>query len=168
MKIDFKIKDGKRVVVGFNSDVTASNYQSIISMIAELTVKSVEDVNAAQVTARKEEVVVKPDEEKEEIKKTGTGYRGYMHLVCDKCGRVQSFFPSGEIEERECSCGNVITLYHLKKINYACKKCGRDYTYWTNRTEPDFRINCKDCKESNEVSYDVDLGSYVNKFKQGE
>lgn len=185
-KIEFKIKDGKKVLVSVNSEINVINSRNVMDMIAGLIVQNVhpergmakgtlemldmptQTVEIEEKEIEEKEIEDNPAEENsnEEVevysKPKIKGYRGYMHLKCDKCGRIQSFNSHEEIEERECNCGHIIPLYHLKRISYQCSTCGKDYTYWTNREELDFDIVCKDCKSKNIVRYNADLDAYEN------
>lgn len=76
---------------------------------------------------------------------TKKGYKGFLLIRCEHCGKVKAFCAYEEITEFYCiDCGRTTLLEKLKKLWVHCE-CGKRFRYKTNQTEKMFDIDCLRC-----------------------
>ena len=61
------------------------------------------------------------------------GYRGFLYVKCQFCGKTKDFCAKETITEAKCSCGEKIPLKSLRPMYVKCH-CGKDFRYFTNMT----------------------------------
>ena len=86
-------------------------------------------------------------------------YKGFLHGVCEKCGKERSFFTKTPIDKYTCAeCGHVNDFGEssVKRVFTECK-CGRELKYWTNATGEKVKIACVECGTESE---------YVSNYKK--
>lgn len=72
-------------------------------------------------------------------------YRGFLLIKCPVCGKLRGFCAKQPITSSICrECGHDIKLHDLLPVHLKCK-CGSDFTYKTNVTEPTFDYPCLKC-----------------------
>lgn len=73
-------------------------------------------------------------------------YKGFMHLICPKCGHVRGFCTKDEVSQSTCrSCGHTWDFNEPLYPLYIDCECGAHYKYLTNCKEYAFDINCLNC-----------------------
>ncbi len=84
----------------------------------------------------------KPDDETDT---EGETYRGFLHIVCEKCGKSFSFSAKAPISNFKCQdCGHVTKLKNLGRMKMTCE-CGRTWRYHTNALSELVELNCVAC-----------------------
>ena len=81
-----------------------------------------------------------------------TGYRGFLHMKCDKCHKEKSFHIKWPLKEYRCECGHTTPLHGLSKVMAKCE-CGWDLKYFTNHDADAFSLKCIDCGETVSVRW---------------
>lgn len=74
------------------------------------------------------------------------GYRGFLHMKCDKCHKEKSFHIKWPLKEYRCECGHTMPLHGLSKVVAKCE-CGWDLKYFTNQDADAFEIKCISCEK---------------------
>ena len=69
------------------------------------------------------------------------GYKGFLHIRCESCGKERTFCAKEPLESHLCSCGHETPLNNLYDAWVHCE-CGRRSRYKTNSDEYIFNINC--------------------------
>ena len=72
------------------------------------------------------------------------GYRGFLHIKCDKCHKGKSFYVKHPLKQYRCECGHTMPLKGLSKVVAKCD-CGWDMKYVTNTDEDAFALQCISC-----------------------
>lgn len=73
------------------------------------------------------------------------GYKGFLLIRCERCGKVRAFHTKNLITESFCKhCGKRIKLENLKKLWMNCE-CGERIKYRTNHTFSIFDVDCPRC-----------------------
>lgn len=84
------------------------------------------------------------------------GYKGFLFLQCEACGKESRFFYKYPATTWVCECGHVIQLNDVRPAFAKCKKCeARQLRYWTNSKKSHIDIECKDCQ----APIDLELNS---------
>lgn len=72
-------------------------------------------------------------------------YKGFLHLICEKCGKVIKLNAQKPISEFTChSCGTTTPLEGLAPMRLTCE-CGKKWRYWTNSYDELLEVNCVAC-----------------------
>lgn len=71
-------------------------------------------------------------------------YRGFLLIKCPACGKLHGFCTKRPMSTYRCTCGATTDLHDLLPVHLKCK-CGSDFTYQTNVTEPTFDYPCLKC-----------------------
>lgn len=86
-------------------------------------------------------------EKKIYINNEGTGFKGFLFIQCEACGKEKSFFFKYPVTSWTCECGHVTRLRDLLPAHTQCNKCGdRPIKYKTNSTKKNLTIACKNCQ----------------------
>lgn len=89
-----------------------------------------------------------PEEDKEDCsvgKNNKETYGGFLHIVCEQCGRPFSFSAKTPLSEFEChECGHKTPLHNLGRLKLACE-CGKVWRYHTNALSRLVELNCIAC-----------------------
>ena len=72
------------------------------------------------------------------------GYRGFLHIKCNKCHKGKSFHVKYPLKQYRCECGHTMPLQGLSKVVAKCD-CGWDMKYVTNTDEDAFALQCISC-----------------------
>ena len=54
------------------------------------------------------------------------GYKGFLYIKCDKCGKEKGFCAKEKIKSYKCECGKETELVNLKPLYTKCK-CGNEF-----------------------------------------
>lgn len=74
------------------------------------------------------------------------GYKGFMYIKCQSCGKVKGFCSKDYLEKFHCpSCGMDTDFREGLKPLYVKCICGSKFKYMTNMDEGMFDINCLNC-----------------------
>lgn len=65
------------------------------------------------------------------------GYKGFLYIKCDKCGKEKGFCAKEKIKSYKCECGKETELVNLKPLYTKCK-CGNEFKYMTNMNTAEF------------------------------
>lgn len=87
------------------------------------------------------------------------GYKGLLHIKCEKCGITKSFGTSRPLLFHKCVCRHNTHLYNLATVKVRCK-CGESFMYKTNIVDPQFTMNCKSCGSPIDLELDKHGESY--------
>lgn len=79
-------------------------------------------------------------------------YKGFMYLVCEKCGKFKGFMPKNPISEYRCDCGHTTKLEGMKAMYVVCK-CGQKFKYLTNSAGSTLSIDCYNCGAPVDLEY---------------
>ncbi len=72
-------------------------------------------------------------------------YKGFLHVVCEGCGRPFSFSAKNPTNSFECrECGHVTKLHDLARMKLVCE-CGKTWRYHTNAESDLVELNCVAC-----------------------
>lgn len=72
------------------------------------------------------------------------GYKGFLLVECQHCGRRKGFCTKKRITESRCECGEYTPLKNMIPAHLKCK-CGKTYKYLTNITDQEFEFDCLTC-----------------------
>lgn len=129
-----------------------------VDSLAYDMMKPLYKASKAIVEAFKPPVTVEPKTEQEYQQEcleelTLFGYKGFLHVRCEKCGKIQSFCSKEVISSHRCkSCGHVTSLDYLKRLYVNCQ-CGRTSRYKTNLDGDAFEISCFQCGAPVDIRY---------------
>lgn len=88
------------------------------------------------------------------------GYKGFIHIHCERCGQTRGFYTRELITESYCkNCHKKIRLEDLKPLWMHCE-CGNRMRYMTNHTHSVFDIKCIDCGNPVAVWWNEKKGLY--------
>lgn len=88
------------------------------------------------------------------------GYRGFLHVKCQVCGKVKDYCVKETITEANCTCGEKIPLKNLKPMYVKCN-CGKDFRYYTNMTDERFTCKCISCRSRVKIRMNTRGTAYV-------
>lgn len=89
------------------------------------------------------------------------GYRGFLHLKCEHCGKVKSFMPKNPMEQYHCNeCGGDTILKDMCTVLFTCPNCGKSFKYQTNRYDASFSMECVNCGSLVGIKYNSEKRSY--------
>lgn len=88
------------------------------------------------------------------------GYKGFLHIKCEKCGTVKGYCTSRPLHYHRCNCRHHTPLFDLAPVRAKCK-CGEFFTYMTNIVDPQFTMNCMSCGSPIELELDDHGTAYV-------
>ena len=89
------------------------------------------------------------------------GYRGFLHLKCEKCGRERTFCAKSNMTFMQCECGHRTWLQNLSEAVVSCI-CGGRYVYKTNVRDRQFTMTCLGCKKPVRLVLDCDGKNYIS------
>ena len=72
------------------------------------------------------------------------GYKGFLYIKCDKCGKEKGFYSKEKIKSYKCECGKETELENLKPLYTKCK-CGNEFKHMTNMNTAEFTYKCFNC-----------------------
>lgn len=72
------------------------------------------------------------------------GYKGFLMIECEDCGKVRGFYAKNPQSVYYCDCGCQTELKGLRPMYPKCK-CGSTFKYMTNTEKQSFTYNCLDC-----------------------
>ena len=90
-------------------------------------------------------------EQQEEPRKE---WRGFLYIECEDCGQVKGFCAKHDMRFYRCQCGHDTWLNDQRAVHERCSKCGKSYTYKTNKREERFTMDCLNCG----APVDMELG----------
>ena len=88
------------------------------------------------------------------------GYKGFLYIKCDKCGRTKGYCASRPLSFHKCECRHNTPLHDLAFVKSTCK-CGASFTYKTNIVDPQFSMNCLKCGSPIDLELDGHGTAYV-------
>lgn len=89
---------------------------------------------------------VVPDKKKDEPSGVPGPYKGFMHIQCPQCGVIRNFCVKKETETFYCDkCNAKVQLENMAKVLLRCE-CGKVASYYTNRYDAVFDIECVQCQ----------------------
>lgn len=101
------------------------------------------------------EAVTKP------LKNQDEGYKGFLLIECEDCGRVRGFYAKYPQSVYHCQCGCQTKLEGLRPMFPKCAKCGNTFKYMTNIEKPDYTYNCLDCGSPIDMVLNKNGSAYV-------
>ena len=100
-----------------------------------------------------------PENKKEEVEE---GYRGFLLVKCQNCGKIYAYNARGETTESTCrECGHVTPLRMLAQALFECPECGTKWNYKTNLTDADAACRCVRCGAEMRSRWHKNLRKYV-------
>lgn len=96
-------------------------------------------------------------------KKKRLGYKGFMHIKCENCGKEVSYNKAEEIQTHFCfTCRKPTELKEekMKRVHMECE-CGCSFRYWTNQDAKLIEIECLNCGSPVTMEYNRKKGSYI-------
>lgn len=81
------------------------------------------------------------------------GYRGFLHIKCNRCHKEKSFHIKWPLDRHRCECGHMTELRDLSEIVGKCG-CGWKMKYFTNQDADSFELKCPSCDEAVLVKWD--------------
>ena len=87
------------------------------------------------------------------------GYRGFLYIECEKCGKTKGFCVKHSITHHQCECGHKTELRNLLPAHVRCE-CDKRFTYHTNVQSNVFTIDCLSCGSP----VDMELGAKAKAF----
>jgi len=80
------------------------------------------------------------------------GYKGFLLIKCQQCGKLKGFCAKTPINSYFCNCGWETPLSHLKVAIADCE-CGQHWIYRTNAEDNIIEVNCIECGNPIDMSY---------------
>lgn len=91
-----------------------------------------------------------------------TGYRGFMILTCEACGKSYTINAREPVTETACkACGHVTALDGMAEVEMCCPSCGRTWRYKTNSEQADVSAHCISCGAVMVSEWDRKLRRYM-------
>lgn len=76
---------------------------------------------------------------------TPDGYKGFLLLRCEHCGKERAFNIKTPINDYLCSCcGKVTELDKMRRVRFQCE-CGKTWQYMTNIDDRFVEVTCISC-----------------------
>ena len=88
------------------------------------------------------------------------GYKGFLYVKCQFCGKTKDFCAKETITEAKCLCGEKIPLKNLRPMYVKCD-CGKDFRYFTNMTDDRFTCKCINCSSRVKIRMNTRGTAYV-------
>ena len=88
------------------------------------------------------------------------GYKGFLYIKCDKCGKEKGFCAKEKIKSYKCECGKETELVNLKPLYTKCK-CGNEFKYMTNMNTAEFTYKCFTCGSPVDVKMNSRRTAYI-------
>lgn len=88
------------------------------------------------------------------------GYKGFLYIKCEKCGKTKGYCTSRPLTYHKCECRHNTPLIDLASVKADCK-CGEHFTYKTNVVDPQFSMKCMACGSHIDLELDGHGLSYV-------
>lgn len=95
--------------------------------------------------------------------KKETGYKGFMHIKCENCGKEMSYNKNRKRQTHFCPrCGKLTDLKKekMKRVCMECE-CGCTSHYWTNMEERFIEIECINCGRPVTMEYNRKKDRYT-------
>ena len=90
-----------------------------------------------------------------------SSYTGFMFIECEACKTVKAFCARVPIIEYRCKeCGHSTPLKDLKLMHMRCR-CGKDWTYRTNLSVPEYKASCLECGQEVSLRLNKRGSTYV-------
>lgn len=89
------------------------------------------------------------------------GYKGFLIVKCEECGKVKGFCAKQPIRQYVCECGGKTELRDLKMVRLKCK-CGAQFNYKTNITDETFDFPCLECGNPVDLQLNKRGDTYVS------
>jgi len=93
------------------------------------------------------------------VHNTNQGFKGFLYIRCENCGKERGFCVKEPTKSHRCSCGHETELKDLVTLWVRCD-CGRQFKYLTNMDEYLFDIVCIYCGRTVPVKWDKVKRSY--------
>lgn len=147
----------KRLVLKISDEESEKRFKQVASFLLNETDDFQFNINGASKALSKmaerlkeaatDEITKKPEEKIEKK------YKGFLLIECEHCHKVRAFCSKYELGYYTCKCGRHTPFKEpLVKVDMKCE-CGKHYTYYTNRKETAFDINCLECGSPVAVKY---------------
>lgn len=104
------------------------------------------------------------DEQQRDYARNTDGYSGFLYIKCPVCGKVKGFCTKANIKEHICECGHKLKIQNLKPMYVHCD-CGKDFRYYTNIEDENFKYECINCGEEVDIQINTRGTAYVTKRK---
>ena len=96
-----------------------------------------------------------------------TGYRGFLILACEECGRTHTINAREPVKDTVCkTCGHVTELKELAAVEMCCPDCGKTWTYKTNSEQAEVKARCIQCGTPMESEWDGKTRRYLPKNRR--
>ena len=94
-------------------------------------------------------------------------YSGFVVLECESCHRIRTFCARKPMSGFLCKeCGKVTPLKDLKTMYMKCR-CGKDWSYKTNLSVPEYTGKCLECKQPVKMKLNKGGTSYITVQQEG-
>lgn len=91
-----------------------------------------------------------------------TGYRGFLILTCEACGKSYTVNAREPVTETTCkACGHVTALEEMAAVEMCCPDCGKTWRYKTNSEQADVSARCVSCGAVMVSEWDRKLRRYM-------
>lgn len=88
------------------------------------------------------------------------GYKGFLLIKCEKCGKIKGFCSKHSLRYYECECGHRTELGDMRPLHLHCK-CGSYYKYQTNVQDAEFSYHCLNCGSPVDLELNGRRNAYV-------
>lgn len=117
-------------------------------------------VEAAQPVSPAPRVFTPRQETKSKESAAVPGYKGFLYIKCEGCGKIKGFCVKAPLREHRCDCGHTTRLKDLKPLYVKCK-CGESFDYMTNLIENVVTIDCLKCGAPVDLEYHEKNNKYT-------
>ena len=87
------------------------------------------------------------------------GYKGFLYVKCESCGKTKGFCVKTPIKKHRCECGHETMLENMKPLYVKCK-CGESFDYQTNLTDDTIPMNCIKCGSPVDLEFHSKKNAY--------
>lgn len=98
-------------------------------------------------------------EEGKEADAQPKGYKGFLLMKCEKCGKIKGYCAKIPVAEHRCDCGHRTKITSAKRAYLNCE-CGDGYRYLTNVTDEIFEYPCINCGNIVDLRYNKRHDAY--------
>lgn len=88
------------------------------------------------------------------------GYKGFLLIKCEKCGKIKGFCSKHSLRYHECECGHRTELGDMRPLHLHCK-CGSHYKYQTNVQDAELAYRCLNCGSPVDLELNGRRNAYV-------
>nr|WP_326185396.1 hypothetical protein [uncultured Oscillibacter sp.] len=90
------------------------------------------------------------------------GYRGFLLIRCEACGKVYAYNAREETQEFACrDCGHVTPLRDIAVAELRCPDCKKSWVYKTNLTDAEVFCGCIACGADMRSQWSTKLKRYA-------